>query len=80
MRLLKWLALCFIALLGITFASLNAESVSVNYYVGVEKIPLSILVVGAIILGILLGWILSLPNTIRLKMELKRLRRQGMGH
>lgn len=78
MRMLKWLILCIIAILGITFASLNAESVSVNYYVGIGKIPLSILVVGALVLGLLLGWIIMLPSTIRLKMELRRLKRQGV--
>jgi len=76
MRLLVLLALGFIALLGITFASLNAEPVLFHYYIGVQTLPLSILIIGFFIIGILLGILVSIPSIFRLKMEARRLRRQ----
>ncbi len=80
MRLLMLLVLGFVALLGVTFASLNAESVVVHYYIGIQKIPLSALVVGVLVLGVLIGLLASFPVILQLKMKLRRLSRQKMEH
>jgi len=75
MRLLSLIVLIFVVLLGISFAILNAEWVVVNYYIGSEKVPLSVLILGAWVFGIVIGWVVSLPSILRLKLELRRFHR-----
>lgn len=71
MRFLSLLLLTFAALLGISFAVLNAEPVMVNYYIGTQKLPLSILIIGVLILGVIIGWFMTLPTILKLKMQLR---------
>ena len=75
MRVLSLLFLTFAVLLGISFAILNSDLVTVHYYVGVQKVPLSFLMLGVFILGIAIGFIVSFPALFKLKMELIRLNR-----
>ncbi len=76
MRLLSLILLTLVILFGISFAVLNAEWVVVNYYVGVEKVPLSVLILGTWIFGILIGSLISLPSILKLKLELRRFHRE----
>ncbi|MBI5448604.1 MAG: LapA family protein [Gammaproteobacteria bacterium] len=55
MRLLKLVLILLMALLGVSFACLNAQPVLINYYIGNSLIPFSLLLVFALILGSLLG-------------------------
>lgn len=55
MRILQIVLLTLIALLGITFACLNAEPIPLHYYVGVKNLPLSLLLILTLILGCFLG-------------------------
>jgi putative membrane protein len=78
MRLLSLIALTFAVLIGVSFAVLNSETVTIHYYIGMQQIPLSILILGTLVLGIFIGWLISIPTIIRLKMEVKRtIRRHG---
>lgn len=75
MRIFSILILSLTALVGISFAVLNAHSVRVNYYIGVREIPLSLLLLLALVLGILIGILSLYPRIFRLKLEIRRLRR-----
>lgn len=66
-------------LLGVSFAILNAHPVSFNYYLASRELPLSILLVSAFIIGILLGILVMIPNLLKHKFEIRRLRRQDKG-
>lgn len=56
-------------LIGLTFASLNAEVVTFNYYLGSGKIVLSLLLVGAFGIGIFLGLLVAISLWLRVKKE-----------
>ncbi|HQY22784.1 MAG TPA: LapA family protein [Gammaproteobacteria bacterium] len=72
MRLLSIITLTFAVLLGVSFAILNAGFVTVHYYVGTKSLPLSLLILGAWIFGIIVGLLISAFKIIGLRMELQR--------
>lgn len=63
------LFLIIILLLGLSFATINANSVSVNYYLGIKLIPLSLLLVYTLGVGILLGFLTTVIPLLKLKKE-----------
>jgi len=67
MRIFSYVILVIIIALGITFAALNAETVNLNYYLGVRPISLSLLLVLCLGVGVLLGLLIALFPLIRLK-------------
>ena len=69
MRIITYLVLLVIMLVGLTFASLNAIPVSFNYYLGTKTITLSMLLVVAFGVGVFLGLIVSFFSWIRLKKD-----------
>lgn len=78
MRLISYLVLLIIVLIGLTFASLNSTIVSFNYYLGVKSLALSLLLVfafgGGIFLGLIvavLTWIKGKKDSSKLKSRLK---------
>jgi lipopolysaccharide assembly protein A len=78
MRILSYLVLLVIMLVGLTFASLNSTVVSFNYYLGTKEIALSLLLVFAFGLGIGLGllvavfpWLKAKADIFRIKSRLK---------
>ncbi len=72
MRLLSIITLTFAVLLGVSFAILNADFVTVHYYVGTKNVPLSVLILGAWVLGVIVGLLISTFKIIGLRMELRR--------
>jgi len=76
MRLLTYIYLLLIALLGITFACLNADRVTINYYFDTKHIPLSLLLVMTLALGVGLGLLFNLLTYLRLKGDNIRLQRK----
>ncbi len=76
MRILSLIVLTFVVVIGISFSLLNSEMVTLHYYIGSERIPLSILLLVVWIFGILVGSLATYPKIFRLKMELRRLRIQ----
>ncbi len=74
MRYLSLIPLALIALLGVSFAILNAMPVHFDYYLGTAEVPLSLLMVGALILGAIIGMLTVLPTVVRQKFENRRLR------
>lgn len=76
MRILSYLFTLFLILLGVTFACLNAEPVFVNFYIGTSKVPLSLLLVLALIFGVGMGLLASIIFYLKLKGKNKRLRQR----
>jgi lipopolysaccharide assembly protein A len=76
MRSLTYILVLLIFLLGLTFACLNAESVSINYYIGAAQLPLSLLLALAFFLGGLLGLSAGLKRLLHLKRQHYRLQQR----
>ena len=72
MRLLSIITLTFAVLLGVSFAILNADFVTVHYYIGTKSVPLSLLILGAWIFGVIVGLLISAFKMAGLRMELRR--------
>lgn len=76
MRIIKIILVLFIVVIGAAFAVMNAEPVSLDYYLGVQEAPLALILVATLALGALLGVLASLGAVVRLRHELGDLRRQ----
>lgn len=63
-------------LIGAAFAVMNSSMVNLNYYFGSQMLPLSVILVGAIVLGALLGVLASFTGSLRLRGENAALRRE----
>jgi lipopolysaccharide assembly protein A len=70
MRIITYLFLLIIVVVGFTFACLNAELVSLNYYIGQRLVPLSLLLAIALFIGSLIGCLSSLGIIIKLKKDI----------
>jgi putative membrane protein len=75
-RLLGFLSLLLLVALGLSFASLNSEPVLLDYYFDKQEIPLSLLLVGALVAGALLGLLASTGILVRQKRKASKLNRQ----
>lgn len=75
MRLLSIITLTFAVLLGVSFAILNAGFVTVHYYIGTKSVPLSLLILGAWIFGVIVGLLISAFKILGLRMELRHQQR-----
>ncbi len=74
MRIITYLFLTVIILLGVTFACLNAEPVAINYYIGNGKLPLSLLLVLVLISGCVLGLLGGVIPYLKVKHANRHLR------
>jgi putative membrane protein len=73
-RIISYVLLLLILLLGLSFAALNADPVEISYYVGKSMTPLSLLLVYTLGLGILLGLFTTLIPLFKLKRENRALK------
>lgn len=76
MRMLTYILLIVIILLGISFAVLNPDVVNFNYYIGHRALPLSLLLVMTFVLGSLLGLLVGVFLLIKVKLKNYRLHSQ----
>lgn len=76
MRIISYIFLFIILLFGMTFAALNSESVTVNYYLGQSSLPLSLLLVLVFAAGCLIGMIVGIWLLIKSKMINYRIRQK----
>ncbi len=74
MRLIGLIIIALVLFIGVTFACLNAEIVTINYYIGSAKLPLSLLLVIVLTLGALCGLMVGLKLFVVSKRETYRLR------
>jgi putative membrane protein len=74
MRILTYLFLILLVLFAFTFAGLNAAPVSINYYLGITQLPLSLFAILSFIVGGLLGLLTAFSIYVKLKYANRRLR------
>jgi len=75
MRIVRLIFYILILLLGLSFAVLNAQNISLNYYFGMWQAPLSLTLVLALALGALLGIVACLGLLMKLKNEVSTLQK-----
>jgi lipopolysaccharide assembly protein A len=75
-RIISYVFLVVIVLFGMTFATLNSESVTINYYLGQSTLPLSLLLVLVFALGCLIGMVVGFWLLIKAKLLNYRLRQR----
>ena len=61
---------------GLSFAVANAHQVEVNYFVASTELALSLLLVGTLFVGALLGVLASFAPVVRMKTQLRSLRKR----
>lgn len=76
MRIISYVFILIIILFGISFAVLNLESVTVNYYFGQSSLPLSLLLVLVFTLGCLIGMFVGFLLLLKAKLKTYRLRQR----
>lgn len=74
-RIVIFTILLLVALVGLSFALINAETVTLNYYFDSLQAPLSLVMVIALALGAIMGVMASLWVVIGLKRELAKMRK-----
>lgn len=75
LRIIYLILALIIVIIGIVFAVLNAEHVQLNYYLGSVQIPLSLMLVLAMIVGAGLGVLASLSIIITSRREVHKLKK-----
>jgi len=75
-RLVGFLFLVVLVVLGLSFAVLNDQLVSLNYYFGYREIPLSMIVVLSLAAGAVIGVLVSAGLILRMKAQTRQLRRK----
>lgn len=76
MRIITYLFILVVILFGISFAVLNLESVTVNYYFGQSSLPLSLLLVLVFALGCLIGMLVGFLLLLKQKLKTYRIRQR----
>ncbi len=75
LRILTIVFLLVLLVIGISFSTLNAESVELNYYFGTQELPLSLALVVAMGIGAIFGLVGSLGAIVRLRRRIMQLKR-----
>ena len=76
MRIISFFFLIIIVMFGVTFATLNSESVTINYYFGQSTLPLSLLLVLVFALGCLIGMLVGFWLVIKAKLQNYRIKQR----
>jgi len=76
LRLIKFLFLLAMAVLGAAFTSINPEVATIHYYFGDLTLPMGMLMLGMLGLGMLMGLLASTLVLLRIRRENARLRRK----
>lgn len=76
MRIVSYIFLLAIILLGATFAVLNSGVVTINYYVGQRSLPLSLLLALVFAAGCLLGIAVTSWALLKIKLQNHHLQKQ----
>ena len=76
MRIISYFFLLVIVIFGMTFATLNSESVTINYYLDQSTLPLSLLLVLVFALGCLVSMVVGVWLVIKAKVHNYRLRQR----
>lgn len=76
MKIINSIIILFIIILGISFAILNGELVTVHYYIGIKQIPLSLVMALTFSFGLMIGLLITIFYIFRLKTEKYRLKKR----
>lgn len=76
MRIISFIFILAIVIFGVSFAVLNSESVTINYYFSQKTLPLSLLLVLVFAFGCLIGMIVGFWLVIKAKISNHRLRQR----
>ncbi|HSW70330.1 MAG TPA: LapA family protein [Gammaproteobacteria bacterium] len=76
MRIVTYILLFIIIIIGITFAVLNPTIVTMNYYLGQKTLPLSLLLVSVFSLGCFLGLLVGGWLVLKAKIKNYRLKQK----
>ncbi len=74
-RIIIFTILLLVAIIGLSFALMNAEAVTLNYYFGKLESPLSLILVIVLALGAVMGVLASMWAVLAQKRELAKLRK-----
>lgn len=78
MRAIAWIIRIVIFILLLAFAIENTEPVVINLFLGYYlEAPLVLFLLGALLIGVFLGMLMLVPNLIRKRRELAKLRREA---
>ena len=78
MRAIAWLIRIVVFVLFLAFAIENTEPVVINLFLGYYlEAPLVLFLLGALLVGLFLGMLTLVPNLIRKRRELAKLRREA---
>jgi uncharacterized integral membrane protein len=78
MRAIAWIIRIVVFILLLAFAIENTEPVVINLFLGYYlEAPLVLFLLGALLIGLCLGMLMLVPNLIRKRRELSRLRREA---
>lgn len=78
MRAIAWVIRIVVFVLFLAFAIQNTEPVVINLFLGYYlEAPLVLFLLGALLIGVLLGLLLLVPNLLRKRRELARLRKEA---
>jgi putative membrane protein len=75
-RIISYIFLLVIVLLGVSFATLNSAAVTVNYYLGQKTMPLSLLLAIVFGIGCLLGLLVAMGVLVKTKLKNYRLKQR----
>lgn len=75
LRLVYFAITLIVIIFGVVFAVLNAENIQLNYYLGSVELPLSLVLVVAMIIGALMGIFASLGFIIGSRRNTSKLKR-----
>jgi putative membrane protein len=76
MRIVSYFFILAIIIFGMTFATLNSESVTINYYLAQSTLPLSLLLVLVFASGCLVGMIVGFWLLIKSKIHNYRMKQR----
>ncbi len=78
MRAIVWLIRIVVFVLFLAFAIENTEPVVINLFLGYYlEAPLVLFLLGALLIGLVLGMLMLVPNLLRKRRELAKLRREA---
>jgi uncharacterized integral membrane protein len=77
MHYLMWIIKLFLVLLILSFALVNTDPVTVRYYLGYQwQAPLVLVLLVAVCMGALVGLLVGLFHTLRLRRQVAALKRE----
>lgn len=76
-KILLWLTMLVLAIIGIGFAMLNSGDVPLSYHYGTWEMPLAWIVGLSISIGLFTGLLVSFSIVVRMKRQVAKLRREN---